>query len=364
MQVVTFYINKGILILMVSILIFTSFVAQAKEENINKSVDIINKNIFILNTLSPFVEDEFEVIDSLNNWILEELIMLLKDKALNQELLQTIDNFTIKSKDNLIHIFSWNEHLGGTFKPIINIIAYTLPSGKLKAEILNSYAYIEEIINLRLDNEDTLKYLLLGTGVECSTCMFSEALLISISDTLLQDDFGLKIDYRMGNLHQFYFDTTSCLLNYEVTADDRSMGYHDIIEDNKDKEERIKGSYVFKGHTFEEVDPNWKGRYVKGKKEGEWICQENELHRENDANRDDEYTLLIKLNYTNDVLHGVQTKYYANGKLHSKYNYQYGILHGEAKEWYENGQIQSRKIYKNNTLINEKSWLSNGKVKK
>jgi antitoxin component YwqK of YwqJK toxin-antitoxin module len=64
-----------------------------------------------------------------------------------------------------------------------------------------------------------------------------------------------------------------------------------------------------------------------------------------------ENKILIKTNYKNGKMHGLQKQWYSNGQLKIEYNYIDDKKHGLQKYWKENGEIGGELIYKNGEYI-------------
>ena len=85
-------------------------------------------------------------------------------------------------------------------------------------------------------------------------------------------------------------------------------------------------------------DIHFTGRYIKGKKEGEW----EEFYKIN--------TLISKGFYKNDMKEGIWHYNYKNGKLRSKGEYKNGLKDGQWISYDRSGYIQ-KEFFVNNNLI-------------
>lgn len=87
----------------------------------------------------------------------------------------------------------------------------------------------------------------------------------------------------------------------------------------------------------------WRGKYIKGKKEGLWV----QYFESGDVSS--------KGNYLDGNREGFWIGYFGHGQLHSKGNYKNGKKDGFWIEYWENGLVFSKGNYKNGLRKGE--WL-------
>jgi len=241
----------------------TAYTVQT--DSVKEKIQLINTWVQCLDTLSPFQDGDWKLIDSLNTQVEKVLFEVLNDKNIVKYKIDTLIHLNVtKSADNKVFIFSFYENTGGSYKSNVNIIHYRLSNGQPKAKGLNfcegevqggdDYGgTIDKIIILKANNKT--KYLALGGGVGCSTCEFDDAFLFNIDTNDLQTDFCLHVDFRQGDGELKYNPKDKTLsYNYTIYSDDSIYGTDCLdgqkIEDNKCK---YRGQYKFNGDTFVEV---------------------------------------------------------------------------------------------------------------
>jgi hypothetical protein len=188
-----------------------------------------------------------------------------------------------------------------------------------------------------LSDKGTTKYLFLGSGIGCTTCMFSKAVLLSIGDTSLDEEFNYSIAYRWNDLYTFDYDTLSQVFHCSYLVDDLNQSENTLDGNGMDEEpgeeeedvppekpdasvdsdDSVSISFVFDGEEFEQTDDACKGVYRHGKEEGKWVCM-------------DEDSVTTISNYSEGRLNGQQVSYYPNGKMKSNWNFDHDKFHGFA----------------------------------
>jgi antitoxin component YwqK of YwqJK toxin-antitoxin module len=60
---------------------------------------------------------------------------------------------------------------------------------------------------------------------------------------------------------------------------------------------------------------------------------------------------------------GVSTSWYENGQMKCRKTYdEVGDLHGLSEWWYPDGKIEMQSVYRDNQLVNQKTWNKNGEM--
>ncbi|GAA4319922.1 hypothetical protein GCM10023115_46670 [Pontixanthobacter gangjinensis] len=85
--------------------------------------------------------------------------------------------------------------------------------------------------------------------------------------------------------------------------------------------------------------PISEGKMLNKKREGEWLY----FHQQSDS-------IMMKEDYRNDLLHGLQETFYPNGKLAEKTEYSKGEKHGKSFIYADNGQVTKELTYQNGKL--------------
>ncbi len=223
------------------------FSQKNNDKKIASAINILKIHQSSLDKLSPFDEGELEDIIRLNRKVKEQLNEVLQLDSTNHFPKETIPFFTSQSEDKNFAIFSWEENMGGTYRPNINVFYW-----KYKDAFPNVMTYEREEANFsiiyQIKNSDTdTLYLALGRGVGCITCVFEKALLLKLNTTDFTEVFAYQIDYHLDNdLQGLNYDEATQILSYEY------------IEQDCEKEEGencwVRGKFKFDGGTFIEID--------------------------------------------------------------------------------------------------------------
>jgi hypothetical protein len=253
-----------IIFLSIFLVLYTSAVAQTKPtETIKEKIELINVWTATLDTLNPFHEGDWDIIDSLNQLVERNLLKLLNEKNIvNYPVDSLLHLRSAKSADNKIIVFSFYENTGGSYRSNVNTIYYRLPDGEPKAEMLkfcndikdhgedNYGGTMSNIFSLKGKNKT--KYLLCGEGIGCNTCKFDYVVLLSLGPDSLQTDFCFLLDYRLGD-GEVKYDSKKQIISYEYTHDmDDNVYGNDCSEGQKtpDNKCRYSARYKFNGETF------------------------------------------------------------------------------------------------------------------
>ena len=103
------------------------------------------------------------------------------------------------------------------------------------------------------------------------------------------------------------------------------------------REGKLHGTYISvdnRGAIIEKVD------FVEGLKNGVYYKYERGR-------------IIHEMNYSNDVIHGVFRRYYANGNLQEESNYANGVLDGEARWYDQQGNVTIEYTYSNGELVDQ-----------
>jgi hypothetical protein len=254
--------NKLIFIPIIYLFCCNNF-AFAQSDSIIIRAKLINTCHDALENLTP--GDDQELKDSLVGIIKRELPILLNDPNVSNyriDSILTISN-TI-SPDRKLIIFSQFEFTGGSYRSSYNMMWYQLANGKSKACMMslcsqdadetNAYGGGIDSIEI-LKSKSGLKYLLLGAGTSCNTCVFNHAELLEIKEDTIQSDFCMTLDYRYGDGYMKY-DAKNKIVSYEFTVDmDDALYGGDCTDGDKisDNKCRYKNTLRFNGETFESI---------------------------------------------------------------------------------------------------------------
>ena len=111
-------LNVLILGLFLPLFIFSQ---KNNDSKIASAINILKIHQTSLDNLSPFDEGELEDIVRLNRKVNEQLGELLQLDSTGNFPKENIPFFTAQSEDQNFAIFSWEENMGGTYRPFINL---------------------------------------------------------------------------------------------------------------------------------------------------------------------------------------------------------------------------------------------------
>ncbi len=95
-----------------------------------------------------------------------------------------------------------------------------------------------------------------------------------------------------------------------------------------------------------------KGCYLDRKKTGEWLYFSDYI----------DGRLLMKCNYTDDMIEGIRIKYHWNGNIAEKLVFERGIKSGTWLQYFTDGTLCLESSYSNGNLNGDfRSWHNNGK---
>lgn len=252
-------IRHVIFIIAISLWTVVSF---GQTDSITEKIRLINSCTASLDTLIPLRDGDAAIIDSLNGQVTDLLLEILNNKNIVRYKIESLLHLhkTI-SPDKKLIVFSFFENTGGSYKSHINIVYYRLPDGEPRGGKLafckqdrgvgNEYGGTIDEISI-LKSKGKTKYLCRGGGISCNTCEFSHTALLSISDSSLQTDFCLDLDYRQGdgNVH---YDPKTKTLSYRYTVSRDDILYGTGCDDGQEIAGNRcghSGQYRFNGDTF------------------------------------------------------------------------------------------------------------------
>lgn len=120
------------------------------------------------------------------------------------------------------------------------------------------------------------------------------------------------------------------------------LRFSKVLETAYYKNDQLHGPFEYKDSTGKTL---FKGNFVNGKKEGEWIDSYEQTDFGNKL-----YQIFQKGEYKNGKREGLWLEYIDENFVYIKYNYENGKLNGETEEFKRNGQIKEEKLFENGKL--------------
>lgn len=239
-------------------------IKKNKKDNIIQKIEEINSLLNYYGTLSPFSENEnqFELIDSINNSITTLLLKILNDNRITNYPIETLLNqneiFISKSNDNRVFLFSLDNKTGGSYRPSTTIIHYRLSNGTVKANIFEGEA--SEIIATSSYNQIFLldsinnKYFAIGGVQTCNTCIASVAITIQLDSCSYKIDLIANYDGRYYDLIAFEFDSIEKVFFYEYYSADNGDSLYESNNVNDQFRLKHKSKFKFIDGEFFEIE--------------------------------------------------------------------------------------------------------------
>lgn len=153
-----------------------------------------------------------------------------------------------------------------------------------------------------------------------NTFIYSFAALTSFAST---DNDSLRWHVRQNN--------TAVQIQFQTLSDDTLT---------------LHGAY----YMLYNSSPLLQGYYAYGQRTGDWV-------KYYQANR-----ISIQAHYLNGKKHGSWKYYHPNGKLASVMHFAQDEKQGTWKSFYRNGNLCSERIFRNDTLLQETNYYTNGQI--
>ncbi len=244
-------------------------------------VDSLKMLLSKADTLNPMSADTDAMgnIEGVNSEISNKLTAILKNPQADKQNIDSLlrHNFLAEahSADKRLRIFSWYENTGGSFKSNLSLVYYKTASGQTiisgdtesgsgQGNLFSSAgASFDTIYKLTAKGKDL--YLCIGSGVGCTTCVFSTAVVVELKKdsanfnypafTAAGDDvitYGenntscLTFGARNGDIDKFEFNPKTQTLTIAYLTDDNTP----IQRGDDEKQERIVRKLKFNGIKF------------------------------------------------------------------------------------------------------------------
>lgn len=195
-------------------------------------------------TIGPWNDDDFDQIDSMLMTFPKMLGKVLGNPQIVHYRLDTLAFFNTESEDGRLACFTWEEKMGGTYRPGISLLWYLMPGGSIGVEYLESDIFPNEIYAIQAKNGETL-YVLYGSGKGCSSCVFAEFFLFRLTDMGLESIFEEYAEFRTTEDSRFDYDVEKQELDisyYDLSCTDSAQDFHDSC--------KVETQYFFNGETF------------------------------------------------------------------------------------------------------------------
>lgn len=244
-------------------------------------IDSLKKLLSISDTIqhSYGEQDTLDHVADLNTEIVHTLDVILKNRKITGQNLDTILNHPnlgiVHSDDGKLWIFNWYENTGGTFKSNTSMIMYKNASGQFNVGYDDSEtsiggdqnnafssngAWFERIYKLPCKTRNL--YLCTGSGIGCTTCIYSTAVVVELTKEGVNFNYPAFIDCdytqdntnpsyftlrsRWNHIEKFEFNEKTQTLNFEYITDDNTP----IVREEDEKEELKSGKMVFRKDRF------------------------------------------------------------------------------------------------------------------
>ena len=278
-----------------------------KQENFNKLIEKMNHYLLQYNKLSPFGSEYYPIAsfglskqemkeliedadydatlsenkDSIANY---HVIYFFQEKIVSQlnkiikhpdfiknditSLLKGSELSVVKSDDNKLFNFSFDEKTGGTYRSQISRMYYvnTEKSKVIDLNQTDNSTFASNGYNAiyNLQTIEGTKYVLTGYVRGCSYCFETFVQLIKFDENEFIEEFVVSINNRDWNDGVTYnHEEKTIYVDYHI--DDLTSNCNCIEEefnyekfDENQKEINCKCKYIFDGKNFELVEAHWK----------------------------------------------------------------------------------------------------------
>ncbi|WNM18871.1 hypothetical protein [Flavobacterium capsici] len=249
------------------------------------SFKVTNKQIMdYLKNSEEFDNTPLKYKDSVDGNI---LMNYLQDKIINQiyqlvkhpdfkkndiiKLLEPTDLSIIKSDDNKLYNFTFDEKTGGSYRSRISLMYYSdfTPTDSITDSDFQSF-FAPDGYNAiyTLNTTEGTKYVLTGSVIGCNTCVQTSVRLISFSDNKPKEDFIYVVENRGWSEGVIYDNETKTItVDYHLDDLTRNCICEEILNEDKiyyeesvekDYSINCKCQYIFNGKTFELIEAGWK----------------------------------------------------------------------------------------------------------
>lgn len=227
------------------ILLFASCLST---KNISKSHNLLQAQVDSLQQMGAHWDTlnwrEDDQVDSMLGVFPGMLEKVLLNPEVATYRLDTLAFFNEQSDDGRFAFFSWEEKMGGTYRPGINLRRYQKPNDSIVVEYFESEIFVGGVSTLQAKNGETL-YVVEGSGKGCTTCFFSEIYLFQITNKGLKTLFNEDGQFRYTEDTQFDYHAEKQeldILYYDIECTDETQDFSDSC--------KVEAHYYFDGETF------------------------------------------------------------------------------------------------------------------
>ncbi len=213
------------------------------------------QNCYISNEVNQYVE-----IDKYNYLIIKYIQNIVENHSIVPEILAKDPIKLVRSPDQKVGVYTWDEHAGSTMSSNINILVYRTSDNKMKTihlEWINrniehlTYAGVVKKIYLLSSKKDERIYMIQAEGSTCSNCYFSSMIGFSISYN------NLNLKYPLfGNSSDYLFESRDSSLiefNYNSKIKEFSVSYmveNRSLDTASENIYSISEKWIFNGEKF------------------------------------------------------------------------------------------------------------------
>ncbi|WP_299336194.1 hypothetical protein [uncultured Psychroserpens sp.] len=246
------------------LILIIPYVTFAQESNFNTAVKLLNEQLEIYQTQSPFGSESYAVKDLKLSKI--ETILYLNDEGLKVtdsidmynaisitqskigRLLSVVmsqkeattkdltthfndELYAIKSEDNKLYHFSLDEKTGGSYRSRMSWMYYLKNNSYVEVDAMNSETDTSIFFSDGYDEIKTFntynktRYLLFGNVMRCNACFEEYVTLTHFEDGAFQLDFEYSVSSRIAEQHIFYDDISRSISVFYDTDDLTTVCY-------------------------------------------------------------------------------------------------------------------------------------------
>ncbi len=204
-----------------------------------------------------------------------QLNQLVKHPDFNKndirQLIESDELSIVKSADNKLYNFSFDEKTGGTYRSRISMMYYTefKPEDSIQAAEFQSFFAPDGYTGIyMLDTDEGTKYLLTADVRGCAYCFETSVWLISLSENDFREEFtysvntrdwtgGVSYDPETKTINaDYYLDDLMPYCQCTIGTDNEQFDYDTYAE--SDFSINCNCKFVFDGKNFELIEAGWK----------------------------------------------------------------------------------------------------------
>ncbi|HTL82265.1 MAG TPA: hypothetical protein VL651_11195 [Bacteroidia bacterium] len=224
-------------------------------------LDSITHFLNVYDTLSPFDDGAYELIDSLQGEITGRMLSVLNDKRIVNYDIEKIwgDKIGIAvSPDKRVWYFTIDAKNGGSWHMMLSIFHCRYRNGKVEAYMdgnQNEGAAAYYFGSVYLVDSTRQKYIALGGLRTCNTCQSETAVVITLDSTYSIETL-YESDSRYDDSDVFEYNDKTKIFAYAYSnwSDDPLYGGGDRTDDTKEFIYRYKGKFQYLDGEFIEIE--------------------------------------------------------------------------------------------------------------